>query len=79
VRDIRGAETWVFGIVVVAALVMGIFPQPILNRSEKSVDAFLSGYRDRLQEARRAPDAPAHIYPALAAQPAPAPAPGGTP
>jgi NADH-quinone oxidoreductase subunit M len=78
VRDVRGIETWVFGIVVVAALVMGIMPQPILSRSEASVQAFISGYRDRLQEARRAPDAPAHVYPALAAA-APAPAPGGTP
>jgi NADH-quinone oxidoreductase subunit M len=76
-RDVRGIETWVFGIVVVTALVMGIMPQPILSRSETSVQAFISGYRDRLQEARRAPDAPAHVYPALAA--APAPAPGGTP
>jgi len=85
VKDIRGRETWVFGIIVVAALVMGIVPQPILSRSEKSVNAFITGYRDRLQEARRAPDAPAHVYPALpatgtgaapAAPPAPLP-PGG--
>ena len=84
VRDIRGRETWVFGIVVVAALVMGVFPQPILSRSEKSVDAFITGYRDRLQDARKAPDAPAHVYPALPpaatgpapAAPAAAPAPG---
>jgi NADH-quinone oxidoreductase subunit M len=74
VRDIHGRETWVFGIVVVAALVMGLMPQPILSRSEKSVTAFITGYRDRLQEARRAPDAPAHVYPAVAA-----PAPAGPP
>jgi NADH-quinone oxidoreductase subunit M len=84
VRDIHGRETWVFGIVVVAAVVMGLAPQPILSRSEKSVDAFINGYRDRLQEARRAPDAPPHIYPALPPPPAapapaaaPAPPPGG--
>jgi len=78
VRDLSGRETWVFGIVVVAALVMGVFPQPILSRSEKSVDAFIAGYRDRLQDARKAPDAPAHVYPALPAPAAPAaaPAPG---
>ena len=64
-RDIHGRETWVFGIIVVAALVLGIWPQPILARSEKSVQAFISNYRDRLQEARRAPEAPPHIYPAL--------------
>ena len=28
-------------------------PQPILSRSEKSVNAFITGYRDRLQDARR--------------------------
>ena len=67
-----------FGIIVAVALVMGLYPQPILARSEKSVNAFISGYRDRLAEARRAPDAPPHVYPALppaAAAPAPAPAP----
>ena len=50
------------------------------------MNAFITGYRDRLQEARRAPDAPAHVYPALAAPapaapsaapPAPVPAPAG--
>jgi len=41
-RDISGRETWVFGIVIVAALVMGIWPKPILDRSEKSVQAYLS-------------------------------------
>jgi len=76
VRDIHGRETWVFGIIVVAALVLGIWPQPIMARSEKSVQFFISNYRDRLQEARRAPEAPPHVYPALPAPPAPAPAAG---
>jgi NADH-quinone oxidoreductase subunit M len=67
VRDVHGAETWVFGIVVAAALFMGFFPQTFLSRSEASVEAFMSGYRDRLEEARKHPDEPAHIYPALAA------------
>jgi NADH-quinone oxidoreductase subunit M len=77
VKDVHGRETWVFSIVVVAALVMGLYPQAILARSEKSVNAFITSYRDRLQDARRAPDAPAHVYPALppAAAPAAAPAP----
>jgi NADH-quinone oxidoreductase subunit M len=85
VRDIRGRETWVFGIIVVAALALGLMPGPILSRSEKSVNAFITNYRDRLQEARRSnakADAPAHVYPPLpaaaagpAAAPAPAPAP----
>jgi NADH-quinone oxidoreductase subunit M len=81
VRDVHGRETWVFGIVVVAALFMGLFPQTFLSRSEKSVEAFMSGYRDRLEEARRSPDAPSHVYPALAnvVAPAPSAAAGGNP
>jgi NADH-quinone oxidoreductase subunit M len=75
VRDIHGRETWVFGIMVVAALVMGIAPQPILSRSEKSVNAFITGYRDRLQDARRSPET-LHVYPALPTAAPPAPAPG---
>jgi NADH-quinone oxidoreductase subunit M len=74
VRDVHGRETWVFGIVVVAALVMGVYPQMFLSRSERSVDAFISGYRDRLEEARRSPDAPSHVYPALPALAGEAPA-----
>jgi hypothetical protein len=65
VKDIHGRETWVFGIIVAAALVMGVWPQPILARSEKSVAAFVASYRERLAEARRDVDAPAHIFPAL--------------
>jgi NADH-quinone oxidoreductase subunit M len=87
VRDIRGRETWVFGIVVVAALVLGIVPQPILSRSEKSVTAFISNYRDRLQESRDRlkeqregrPEAPAHVYPPLPAAAPAAPAAGPPP
>ncbi len=85
VRDVHGRETWVFGIVVFAALFMGVFPQTFLSRSEKSVDAFMRNYRDRLEEARRAPDAPSHIYPALpevatvVAPTGPAAGAGGTP
>jgi NADH-quinone oxidoreductase subunit M len=73
VRDVHGRETWVFGIVVVAALAMGFFPQTFLSRSEKSVEAFLANYRDRLHDAQRDPDGPSRIYPPLpAAAPAPA-------
>ncbi|HVY36553.1 MAG TPA: NADH-quinone oxidoreductase subunit M [Polyangia bacterium] len=79
VRDVHGRETLVLGIVVLAALVMGLAPQAILSRSEKSVDAFVSGYRDRLQDAQRLPDAPAHLFPALAAAAAPAPSGGNQP
>jgi NADH-quinone oxidoreductase subunit M len=80
VKDIHGRETWVFGIVVLAAVVMGLFPGPILARSAKSVEAFVSSYRDRLGDARRDVDAPAHIYPAIpSTAPSTAPAPAGTP
>jgi NADH-quinone oxidoreductase subunit M len=87
VKDIHGRETWVFGIIVAAALVMGVWPQPILARSEKSVAAFVASYRERLADARRDVDAPAHIFPALpttapsvapAAPAGTAPAPAGT-
>jgi NADH-quinone oxidoreductase subunit M len=74
VRDVHGRETWVFAIVVAAALVMGLAPQPILARSEKSVDAFVANYRDRLAESKRSADAPPHVYPALAAAAPSAPA-----
>jgi NADH-quinone oxidoreductase subunit M len=82
-RDIRGRETWVFGIVIVTALAMGIWPKPILDRSEKSVAAYLTLYGQRLADARKAPEAPPHVFPPLpstgAAVPAPAAARGGKP
>ena len=62
-----------FGIIVVAALVHGhLCRSQSSPRSETSVNAFISSYRDRLQEARRAPDAPPHVYPALPPAAAPA-------
>jgi NADH-quinone oxidoreductase subunit M len=79
VRDVSGRETWVFAIVCFAALFMGFFPQTFLSRSEKSVDAFLSGYRDRLENSRKDPESPSRIYPPLSGGSAPAPAPGGQP
>jgi NADH-quinone oxidoreductase subunit M len=76
VRDIHGSETWVFGIVIAAALFLGIYPQPILDRSEKSVQAFISNYRDRLHDAQHVEStgnaSASHIYPPLAV-------PGGKP
>src|SRR5882724_3551893 len=79
-RDIHGREVWVFGIVIVTALVMGIWPKPILDRSEKSVQAFLSSYTERLRDARANREAPAHLFPpAPAPAPAPVPPPGGQP
>jgi NADH-quinone oxidoreductase subunit M len=73
-RDIHGREVWVFAIVIVAALVMGIWPKPILDRSEKSVQAFVSTFSARLADARRNPEAPPHLFPA---EPAAAPPPAG--
>ncbi len=75
VRDIHGRERWVFGFVIVAALVMGIYPQPILARSEKSVAALISGFQERLADAASNPDAPAHLFPNPSAGAAPSAAP----
>jgi NADH-quinone oxidoreductase subunit M len=73
-RDIHGREVWVFGIVIVTALVMGIWPKPILDRSEKSVQAFLSSYTERLKDSHHNRDAPPHLFPPV---PNPAPPAGG--
>jgi NADH-quinone oxidoreductase subunit M len=79
-RDIHGRETWVFGIVIVTALVMGIWPKPILDRSEKSVQAFLSSYNERLKDAYHNREGAAHLFPPGPAPAAPsAPAGGGQP
>ena len=63
VRDIHGRERWVFGFVIVAALVMGIYPKPILDRSEKSVSSLISSFQARLNDARLSPNAPSHLFP----------------
>jgi NADH-quinone oxidoreductase subunit M len=81
-RDIHGRETWVFGIVIVAALVMGIWPKPILDRSEKSVQAFLTSYNERLKDAYHNREGAPHLFPpgpTAAAPAAAAPAGGGQP
>jgi NADH-quinone oxidoreductase subunit M len=64
VRDIHGRERWVFGIIIVAALATGIYPQPILSRSEKSVSGLLSLFQARLKDAKANPEATPHIFPA---------------
>jgi NADH-quinone oxidoreductase subunit M len=69
VKDIHGREVWVFGTVVVAALLMGLFPKPILDRTEASVQLFMKSYKDRLAEAHSHPDADAHFFPEAAAKP----------
>jgi NADH-quinone oxidoreductase subunit M len=74
VRDIHGRERWVFGLIIVAALAMGIYPQPILDRSEKSVAALIAGFQERLKDSAANPDAPAHLFPIVAGNPTPPPA-----
>ena len=73
VRDIHGRERWVFGFVIVAALVMGVYPQPILARSEKSVAAMISQFQERLKDSEASPEAPAHLFAGAAAAKAPPP------
>jgi hypothetical protein len=72
VKDLSGRERFIFGTVVVLALVMGIWPKPILDRTEASVKAFVVSYRDRLIDADKNPDGPARFFPAppAAAKPA---------
>ena len=45
VKDIHGKETWVFGVICLAALVMGVYPRPILERTEASVKAFSENFQ----------------------------------
>jgi NADH-quinone oxidoreductase subunit M len=58
-RDLGLRERLVFGVLVLAALVMGMAPQPILDRTAASVQALTANYRDRLAEARANPIGPA--------------------
>ncbi|HEY4187907.1 MAG TPA: NADH-quinone oxidoreductase subunit M [Polyangia bacterium] len=64
VRDIHGRERWVFGFIIVAALATGIYPQPILSRSQKSVEGLISTFQARLKDAKVNPEAPPHMFPA---------------
>jgi NADH-quinone oxidoreductase subunit M len=64
VKDLTGRERWVFGTIVVAALAMGIWPKPVLDRTEASVKAFATSFRERLADSHRNPAAPAHFFPA---------------
>jgi NADH-quinone oxidoreductase subunit M len=59
VRDLGLRERLVFGVLVLAALVMGMVPQPILERTAASVQVLTASYRDRLAEARANPFGPA--------------------
>jgi NADH-quinone oxidoreductase subunit M len=74
VKDIDGRERLVFGVVIVAALGLGIFPRPILDRTEPSVQAFIASYRERLRDASQTPGREAHLFPPPPAAPAAPPA-----
>jgi NADH-quinone oxidoreductase subunit M len=63
-KDIHGKEVWVFGVVVLAAFGLGLYPKPILESSEPAVKAFISSFNERLREAYRDPDAKARFFPA---------------
>jgi NADH-quinone oxidoreductase subunit M len=59
VRDLGLRERVVFGVLILAALAMGMVPQPILERTAASVKTLTASYRDRLAEAQKNPDGPA--------------------
>jgi NADH-quinone oxidoreductase subunit M len=59
VRDLGLRERLVFGVLVLAALVMGLAPQPIIERTTASVQTLTASFRDRLAEARANPNGPA--------------------
>jgi NADH-quinone oxidoreductase subunit M len=71
VRDISGQERVVFGAIIIAALGLGIWPKPILERTEASVKALIDSYRDRLRDSVDAPEKAAHFYPPLPTPPPP--------
>ena len=54
-HDIGLRERLVLGVLVLAALGMGMAPQPILERTAASVQMLTANYRDRLAEARANP------------------------
>jgi len=82
VKDINGRERLVFTVVIVAALVLGLWPKPFLDRTEATVQAFTVAFRDRLRDSSQTPGREAHFFPPppaapAAPSPAPAPAPAG--
>jgi NADH-quinone oxidoreductase subunit M len=77
VRDLGLRERLVLGVLVLTALVMGMAPQPILDRTAASVQELTANYRDRLTEARANPIGPARRVPGQR-QARPTPAQAGT-
>jgi NADH-quinone oxidoreductase subunit M len=82
-KDIHGREVWVFSVIAVLALALGVYPKPILESSEPAVKAFIASYQDRLADSYKNPNGPARFYPPLPAKAedplkaAPAAAPAG--
>ncbi|MEZ4367629.1 MAG: NADH-quinone oxidoreductase subunit M [Kofleriaceae bacterium] len=76
--DLGRGERFVFIVLAVGIIAMGLFPRPILRTMEPAVNRFISDYHRHLAE----PDGPAHVYgqPPPGAEPVDAePDDGGTP
>ncbi|NVB80423.1 MAG: NADH-quinone oxidoreductase subunit M [Kofleriaceae bacterium] len=56
--DLKGHELFVFVVLSIGILLGGLFPRPLLNVMEPSVQKFVRDFGRRVGE----PDAPAHIY-----------------
>ena len=69
-KDLSGRELGVFIPLVIGIFLMGLFPRPMLQVMEPSVQKFMRDFGRRVGE----PDGPAHVYGSLPAAP---PAAGG--
>ncbi len=67
VKDINGRERFVFGTIIVVALAMGIWPKPILDRTQASVQALMGSYKERLAESMARPEQKARLFGATVA------------
>jgi NADH-quinone oxidoreductase subunit M len=79
VKDLTARETTIFAFIVVAALGLGLFPKPFLDRTEASVKAFTATFKDRLRDSIENEDKPAHFFPPLPAADKPADKPAAEP
>jgi NADH-quinone oxidoreductase subunit M len=59
--DLKGHELFVFVVLSIGILLGGLFPRPLLNVMEPSVQKFVRDFGRRVGE----PDAPPHIYGSL--------------
>jgi NADH-quinone oxidoreductase subunit M len=77
-QDLRGHELFVFIVLALGIFLGGVYPKPLLNIMEPSVQKFTRDFTSRVNE----PDGPPHIFGKLPAPPAPAtppPPPGAAP